>query len=70
NPQGYEAMQKKYIDVGTTWEAWDVAVKLDEVIVKLAKGQTVDQSNLISGRLATPENVTTLEHLYAKEYKD
>jgi ABC-type sugar transport system substrate-binding protein len=70
NPQGYEAMQKKYIDVGTTWEAWDVAVMLDQVIVKLAKGETVDAQSLITGRLATPENVTTLEHLYAKEYKD
>lgn len=70
NPQGYEAMQKKYIDVGTTWEAWDVAVMLDQVIVKLVKGETVDALSLITGRLATPENVTTLEHLYAKEYKD
>jgi ribose transport system substrate-binding protein len=70
NPQGYEAMQKKYIDVGTTWEAWDVAVMLDTVIVKLAKGETVDAQSLITGRLATPDTVTTLEHLYAKEYKD
>lgn len=70
NPQGYEAMQKKYIDVGTTWEAWDVAVMLDQVVVKLTKGETVGPQSLITGRLATPENVTSLEHLYAKEYKD
>jgi len=70
NPQGYDAMLKKYIDVGTTWEAWDVAVKLDEVLVKLAKGQPVDRMNLITGRLATPDTVQSLDHLYAKEYHD
>ncbi len=70
NPQGYEAMQKKYIDVGTTWEAWDVAVKLDQVIVKITNGETVDAQSLITGRLATPDTVMTLEHLYAKEYTD
>jgi ABC-type sugar transport system substrate-binding protein len=63
-------MKKKYIDVGTTWEAWDVAVMLDQVIVKLAKGEPVDAQSLITGRLATPENVESLEHLYAKEYSD
>ena len=70
NPQGYEAMQKKYIDVGTTWEAWDVAVMLDQVIVKLAKGESVGAQSLITGRLATPDNILTLDHMYAKDYKD
>lgn len=70
NPQGYTAMLNKYIDVGTTWEAWDVSVKLVEVIVKLANGETVDAMNLISGRLATPATVESMEYLYAKEYSD
>jgi ribose transport system substrate-binding protein len=69
NPQGYDAMLKKYIDVGTTWEAWDLTVKLDEVIVKLAKGETVDAQNLITGRLATPATVDSLDNLYAKDKK-
>lgn len=70
NPQGYEAMLKKFIDVGTTWEAYDVSVKLVETIVKIVKGETVDAKSLIAGRLATPATVDSLEHLYAKEYKD
>ena len=70
NPQGYEAMLKKYIDLGTTWEAWDVAVKLDETIVKIAKGETVDAKNLISGRLATPATVESMDYIYARDYKD
>jgi ABC-type sugar transport system substrate-binding protein len=70
NPQGYTAMLKKYIDVGTTWEAYDVSVMLVQTIGKIAKGETVDPQNLIAGRLATPATVDTLEHLYAKEYKD
>lgn len=70
NPQGYEAMLKNYIDLGTTWEAWDVAVKLDEVIVQIANGETVDALSLIAGRLATPETVDSLPYLYAKEYTD
>lgn len=70
NPQGYTAMLNKYIDVGTTWEAWDVSVKLVEVMVKLANGETVDAKNLISGRLATPDTVESMEYLYAKEYSD
>lgn len=70
NPQGYEAMKKGYIDVGTTWEAWTVAVKLDEILVKIAKGEPVDPVNLVEGRLATPETVDSLENLYARDYKD
>jgi ribose transport system substrate-binding protein len=70
NPQGYDAMLKKYIDVGTTWEAWTVAVKLDEVIVKIAKGETLDASNLVNGRLATPATVETMDNIYARDYKD
>lgn len=70
NPQGYEAMLEGYIDVGTTWEAYDVSVKLVEVLTMIAKGEEVEPQYLIAGRLATPETVDSLEHLYAKEYAD
>lgn len=70
NPQGYTAMLKKFIDVGTTWEAYDVSVMLVETIGKIVKGETVPALSLISGRLATPATVDSLEHLYAKEYTD
>jgi ABC-type sugar transport system substrate-binding protein len=70
NPQGYQAMLKKYIDVGTTWEAWDVSVKLVEVIVKIAKGEPVEPKYLITGRLATPDTVENMDHLYARDYSD
>lgn len=70
NPQGLTAMLKGYIDVGTTWEAWAVSVKLVETIVKIEKGETVEPLNLVNGRLATPKTVDSMEYLYAKEYKD
>ena len=70
HPQGYAAMVKKYIDVGTTFEVYDQAVLLVDVLTKIALGQPVDASNLVSGRLATPDIVETMSHLYARDYTD
>ncbi len=70
NPQGYQAMLKKEIDVGTTWDAWSTATKLVEVMTAIAKGQQVDPLNLVQGRLATPATVESLDNLYARDYRD
>ena len=70
HPQGYAAMVKKYIDVGTTFEVYDQAVLLVDVLTKIALGQPVDASNLVSGRLATPDMVEKMSHLYARDYTD
>jgi ribose transport system substrate-binding protein len=70
HPQGYAAMIKKYIDVGTTFEVYDQAVLLVDVLTKIALGQPVDASNLVSGRLATSDMVEKMSHLYARDYTD
>ena len=70
NPQGYEAMKNKYIDVGTTWDAWSVATQLDDVLVMIANGEAVSGKYMVAGRLATPATVETLDNLYARDYKD
>lgn len=71
NPQGYEAMARGYIDVATTYDAWFHAVKAVEVIARLASGEKLHgQKFLVAGRVATPQNVTKLEYMWARDYKD
>ena len=69
-PQGYTAMANGYIDVGTTYDAWFHAQKLVEVLAQLANGETVPVENLVPGRVATPDNITTLENIWSRDYKD
>ncbi len=70
NPQGLQAMLKKEIDVGTTWDAWSTATQLVEVLTKIAKGEQVQPEYLVKGRLATPATVESLDNLYARDYRD
>ncbi|MHC1773375.1 MAG: sugar ABC transporter substrate-binding protein [Flexilinea sp.] len=69
NPMGYDAMVNGIIDLGTTWEAYSVSVLLVDTLNKLVKGEPVEKQYLISGRLATPENVNSLEFLYSLDPK-
>lgn len=69
NPMGYDAMVNGIIDVGTTWEAYSVSVLLVDTLNKMVKGEPFEKENLISGRLATPENVASLEYLYSTDPK-
>ena len=69
NPMGYEAMVNGIIDVGTTWEAYSVSVLLVDTLNKMVNGEPYEKVNLIAGRLATPENVQTLEYLYSTDPK-
>lgn len=70
HPQGYDAMVAKYYDLGTTFEVYDQAVLVVDVLIKVALGQTVDPVNLVSGRLATEDTVVAMDHLYARDYRD
>lgn len=70
HPQGYDAMIAGYYDLGTTFEVYDQAVLVVDVLLKLALGQAVDPVNLVSGRLATAATVATMDHLYARDYRD
>jgi len=71
NPQGYEAMLKGYIDVATTYDAYFHAVEAVKVIGMLASGEKLDGKKfLVAGRVATPENVKDMKHMWARDYKD
>ena len=69
-PQGYDAMLKGYIDVGTTYDAWNQAVELVEVVADLATGVPTDYEHLVPGRLATPENIADMPDVWSREYRD
>jgi ribose transport system substrate-binding protein len=70
HPQGYDAMVAKYYDLGTTFEVYDQAVLVVDVLIKIALGKPVDPVNLVSGRLATEETVAKMTNLYARDYRD
>lgn len=69
-PQGYQGQLDGYIDCGTTYDAWNQAVAVVEVVAKLSCGLKVPQVNYIQGRLATPDTVESLENLWSRDYND
>ena len=71
NPLGYDAMMKGYIDVATSYDAYFHAVEVIKVLGMLANGEDLKgQEFLVPGRVATPENLESLEHMFAKDYKE
>jgi ABC-type sugar transport system substrate-binding protein len=71
NPLGYDAMMKGYIDVATSYDAYFHAVEVIKVLGMLANGEDLQgQEFLVPGRVATPENLESLEHMFAKDYKE
>ena len=69
-PQGYQGQLDKYIDCGTTYDAWNQAVAVVEVVAKLACGEKVPQENYIEGRLATPDTIESMENIWSRDYSD
>ena len=69
-PQGYQGQLDGYIDCGTTYDAWNQAVAVVEVVAKLSCGLEVPEVNYIQGRLATPDTVGSLENLWSRDYND
>lgn len=71
NPHGYEATVKGYIDVATTYDAYFHAVEAVKVLGKIAAGEDLKgQRFLVAGRVATPDNVEKLPHMWARDYRD
>ena len=67
-----KAMKAGYIDVATTWEASNQAKELVRVVIALAKKEDPGCSAdgcLAKGRLATPANLDTLDHLWSRDYQ-
>jgi ABC-type sugar transport system substrate-binding protein len=66
---GLPGLEAGYLDVTGVWDAWPVSVKVVEVAAMLAGGQKMDNKYFwVSGRIATPDNIGTLDHIYARDY--
>lgn len=68
-PEAVTAMQAGYVDVGTTYDAYAHAQEAIRVAIDIAKGEPTgcpDDICLAKGRLATQENISTMENLWSR----
>ena len=72
-PDAVKAMEEGYIDVGTTYDAYNHAKEAIRVVILIAEKKPVDcgpNGCLAKGRLATQANIDTLENLWSCEVAD
>ncbi|MCI8598361.1 MAG: sugar ABC transporter substrate-binding protein [Lachnospiraceae bacterium] len=63
--EGLPYVQDGYCIACTSYDHWPVCVKVVEEIVTLANGGTPENAvEMMSGRVVTPENISTLENLW------
>jgi ribose transport system substrate-binding protein len=68
-PDAVKAMEAGYIDVGTTYDAYNHAKEAIRVVILIAEKKPVDcgpNGCLAKGRLATQANIDKLENLWSK----
>ena len=71
-PEAVKALESKHVDMGTIYDAYAHAQEAIRVAVRILTGKTVDCPDavcLAKGRLATQENVATLENLWSRDAK-
>jgi ribose transport system substrate-binding protein len=71
-PEAVKAMEQGYIDLGTTYDAYAHAKEAIRVAILILKGEKVDCPNdicLAKGRLATEQNIDTMENLWSRPAK-
>jgi ribose transport system substrate-binding protein len=71
-PVAVKAMQEGYIDLGTTYDAYAHAKEAIRVAILILKGEKVDCPDnicLAKGRLATQQNIDTMENLWSRPTK-
>ncbi len=69
-PEAVKAMEAKYLDVGTVYDAFAHAKEAIRVAVLILSGKPVDCPDAIclaKGRVATQENVATMENLWSRQ---
>jgi ABC-type sugar transport system substrate-binding protein len=69
-PEAVKAMEAKYLDVGTVYDAFAHAKEGIRVAVRILNGKPVDCPEAIclaKGRVATQENIGTLENLWSRQ---
>ena len=70
NPPGLDALEKGYIDVVTSYDAYYHSVAFDDMVVKLLQDPTMAYSEtLVPGRVVTQENYKDMPNLWAQDYK-
>lgn len=69
-PEGYKLLAQKYMEASTENPVWLCAVKTAEVIVKLMKGEKLEDNGFyrIKGRVYDQDNYWTFERTWAKDY--
>jgi ribose transport system substrate-binding protein len=71
-PEAVKAMEDGYIDLGTTYDAYAHAKEAIRVAILIVKGEKVDCPDnicLAKGRLATQQNIGTMENLWSRPAK-
>jgi ABC-type sugar transport system substrate-binding protein len=71
-PEAVKAMEDGYIDLGTTYDAYAHAQEAIRVAILIVKGEKVDCPDnicLAKGRLATQQNIRTMENLWSRPAK-
>ena len=71
-PEAVKAMEQGYIDLGTTYDAYAHANEAIRVAILILKGEKVGCSDnicLARGRLATQQNIDTMENLWSRPAK-
>jgi ABC-type sugar transport system substrate-binding protein len=72
-PEALALMEAGYVDVTTTYDAFEHAKEAARVLIAVATGADPECSEagcLVPGRVATPENVASLENLWSREFAD
>lgn len=72
-PAAVQAMEAGYIDISTTYDAYSHAKEAIRVAILVLNGedpQCPEGGCLAKGRVATQANVSTLENLWSRDYKD
>lgn len=70
-PEALALMEEGYIDVTTTYDAYEHAREAVRVVIALAQGEDPgcgEDGCLVAGRVATPETVGALESLWSREF--
>jgi ABC-type sugar transport system substrate-binding protein len=65
------AMEKGYIDVAVTWDAYSHAKEAARVLLDIAEGKNPncpDEGCLAKGSVATPDNVASMKDYWARNY--
>jgi len=69
-PNALDLIEQGYIDVDTLWDHYLQGVAAVQTIAKLADGIPLEENEIfVQSRVATPENINTLDNVTSRNYK-